>query len=425
VDEKSDLALLRLEEPGHPALALAGEAERSKVTPPNEGEGPRLTIAGYAQPVDGTDADSSAGVRRREGVLIADRTDDGVQHMILGPTPDVGPGWSGGPLFPAESGKVVGVFHALIARKTEPGVWFPQSISVAQVEALLRQAGVTDLAPFRAPPSPTMARAAHAGELFRHEYRASALAVTRKWVDVEAECRAILKRRPESARAYNTLAVALGEQEKGEEALVAFTESLRLDPERASTHMNRALVLQKLKRLEEAESALRKAIELSADDPNPWIALGRVLTEQGRRDEATEALRKAVQVSPSHPLARWNLGLALVRSGDTDGGIVELREAVALAGSFQPLRMMRFNLAQLLHSSGQLDAAEAEYRGIVQSMEENPAAHLLFATFLRSRGKSAEALTHARRCLELKPPAELEAAAKLIIRALEAAGMEG
>jgi Tfp pilus assembly protein PilF len=418
VDEKSDLALLRLDRPGHPALPLADDTERAGLRPVLDGGGSRLKVAGYRQPPDGADPDARISVEQREGVLIADRTDDGVTHLILGPTPDVGKGWSGGPLYRSETGAVVGVFHALVARKMEPGTWYPQSISTAQVEALLKQAGVTDLAPFRAPPAPARARAADADTLFRHEYRASALSVTQKWAEVELERRAILKLLPGSARAHNALAVTLQEQGKHEEALAEFAESLRLDPKRARTHLNYGLALLDLKRPKEAEESIRTATELTPDDADPWIALGRAYGTQQRRDEATAALRKAVELSPNHPLARWNLGISLVQGGRMEEGLAELREAVALSANFPPLRLMRLNLAQVLQATGQLDAAEAEYRGMLQTLSDNAAAHLYFATFLRSRGKNAEALSHARRCLELKPPPQLETAAQTLVKAL-------
>jgi tetratricopeptide (TPR) repeat protein len=418
VDEAADVALVRLDQPGLPALPLADDADRARLRAVGQGEGTRLAIAGYEQPAEGGDVGAAVTVQQREGVLISQRTDGGVTHFMLGPTPDVGKGWSGGPLFRPDSGAVVGVFHALVARATDQTTWFPQSISVGQLETLLKQAGVTDLAPFRAPPAATVARAADAEEAFRHEFRAAALSITRAWPAVEVERRALIKLRPESARAHNGLAVSLKEQGKREEALTAAAESLRLDPKRARTHLTQGIVLQGLGRLTEAEAAIRRAIELSGDDADAWVALGALLGAQKRREEATTALRKAVELAPNNPMARGLLGISLVQNEKADEGIAALREAVALGANFPPLRLMRLNLAQVLQATGRLDEAETEYRATVQAAEDNAPVHFYFAGFLRSRGKNEEALSQARRCLELKASSEMEKAAQQLVKEL-------
>lgn len=418
VDEAADVALVRLDQAGLPALPLADDAERAQLQAVGQGEGTRLAIAGFEQPVEGGDARGAVTVQQREGTLIAQRTDGAVGYLMLGPTPDVGKGWSGGPLFRPDNGAVVGVFHALVARAADQTTWFPQSISTAQVEALLKQAGVTDLAPFRTPPAPTVTRAADAETVFRHEFRAAALSITRAWPEVEAERRALVKLRPESARAQNGLAVALKEQGKRDEALAACAESLRLDPTRARTHLTQAVILQGLGRLADAETAIRKAIEITADDADAYVALGAVLGAQKKREEATAALRKAVELAPNNPMARGLFGISLVQNDKADEGIAALREAVTLGANFPPLRLMRLNLAQVLQATGRLDEAETEYRAAIQAADDNAAAHLYFAAFLNARGKKEEALLQAHRCLELKPPAEMEMAAQKLVKEL-------
>jgi tetratricopeptide (TPR) repeat protein len=425
VSESADLALLRLKQPGLPAIPLADEGEQVELLSAAEGDAARLSIAGCAQPGDGADPDADVRVQEREGILLAQRTDGNVNYLILLPMADVGHGWSGGPLFRPATGKVVGVFHALIARKSDPGIWFPQSITTAQLEALLKEAGVQDLAPFRTPPPPSVPRPADAETLFRHEFRADAYLVMRQWTELEAECRAILKLRPDNARTHTELAIALEEQGRHDEALAQFEESVRRDPTRARTHLNYGIALQSMGRLAEAEAKVRKATELAPEEADAWAGLGRVLLAEKQHEEAISALRKAVSLSPEHPLIRWNLGISLVQGGKVEDGVAELRAVAALAEQLTSLKKLRLGLAQLLQTLGRLDAAETEYRAILQDTETDSAVHFCLAGCLQALGKQAEALKHARRCLELQPPAKVEAAARALIEKLEKAGDEG
>jgi tetratricopeptide (TPR) repeat protein len=414
-DAAADLALLKLQTRGLPALPLAPREEIENLRSDPERKSLRLALAGYPPPLRLPGPDEPIAVKHDESELMAVGAAEGVPMFILRPCPNAGPGWSGGPLYLPESGAVVGVFHALISRKSEPDISFPRAVSVARLYALLEQAGVKDFAPFLNPPAPAASPDDRSAVVFRHEMRASLAAMHVQWQIAEEERRAQLKLRPGSARAQAALAGALFAQNKREESLAAFAESARLDPGRARTFAAWGAALEQGGQLKEAEERFRRAVELAPDDADLQISLAGLLQRQRRFEDARAPLAKALEAAPLHPLARGLHGANLVDTGKPEEGIAALREAVALSAQTPYARSIRLSLVDALKKSKRWDEAETELREMLAGTGDDALGHYYLATLLNERGKREAARQEAQRCLDLKPEERVAAAARSLL----------
>jgi tetratricopeptide (TPR) repeat protein len=414
-DAAADLALLKLETRGLPALPLAPREEIEKFGSDPEKKTAHLVLAGYPPPIHIPGPDEAIVVKRDEGELMASGIAEGVPMFVLHPCPNAGPGWSGGPLYLAESGAVVGIFHALIARKSEPDTFFPRAVSAARLYALLEQAGVKDFAPFLNPPAPAAAPDDQSAVVFRHEVRASLAAMHGQWQVAIEERQAQLKLRPRSARAQAALAGALFAQGKHDEGLAGFAESARLDPRRARTFGAWGAALEQAGQLKEAEERLRRAVELAPDDVDLQISLAGLLQRQHRFEDARAPIARALEAAPLHPLARGLHGASLVDDGKPEEGIAALREAVALSGQTPFARSLRMSLVDALKKSKRWDEAEKELRAMLTGAGDDALSHYYLASFLNERGKREEARQEAQRCLDAKPDDRLASAARSLL----------
>jgi tetratricopeptide (TPR) repeat protein len=100
------------------------------------------------------------------------------------------------------------------------------------------------------------------------------------------------------------------------------------------------------------------------------------------------------------------LGLLLLDRKDLGEAIAELREAIRLLPEADS-GVARLNLGHGLLNSGDLDAALPEYREAIRLLPDDPLprATLTFELLMagRPRGEIGQALSHARRAVELAP----------------------
>ena len=127
------------------------------------------------------------------------------------------------------------------------------------------------------------------------------------WLDKPAEAQAEFQKAAalddQYAEAYHNLGLALAQQGKVEEAIVAYRKALSLPiystPEVAYYNMGNAYLY--LNKRKEAEEAYRTAIKLAPKLTVAYFRLGQVLNAEGRRDEAKAAFRKAKELDPASP----------------------------------------------------------------------------------------------------------------------------
>jgi Flp pilus assembly protein TadD len=146
-----------------------------------------------------------------------------------------------------------------------------------------------------------------------------------------------------------------------EEAVHAFEQSLKLDPRNVKTEDNLGLAYAGLDRVDAAISAYRTAMEwqkdVSTKNPGPFINLADLLLDQNRAQESIAYLREATQIAPQDSKAHELLGKAFARLEQFAQAQAELEKAAQLAPENPNLPCM---LGPVYRKLGQAEKAKVE-----------------------------------------------------------------
>ncbi|MBD2387513.1 tetratricopeptide repeat protein, partial [Cylindrospermum sp. FACHB-282] len=120
---------------------------------------------------------------------------------------------------------------------------------------------------------------------------------------------------PNYADAYNNLGIALGNQKKLDEAVVAFQKAIQLNPNYGLAYNNLGVALSQQKKLDQAVVAFQKALSLPDDTSGTLTTahtlahngLGLVLQYQGKLKEAIEEFKKSIAIDPNYVFSQNNL----------------------------------------------------------------------------------------------------------------------
>jgi serine/threonine protein kinase/tetratricopeptide (TPR) repeat protein len=105
----------------------------------------------------------------------------------------------------------------------------------------------------------------------------------------------------DSALAQTALGMALWEQNRYADELIARRRALALEPQSPFVHERLGSVLARLGQEAEAKIVFRRAIEFAADDVEALDRLGDQLCKSKRFTESAVALGRAVELHPGHP----------------------------------------------------------------------------------------------------------------------------
>lgn len=167
---------------------------------------------------------------------------------------------------------------------------------------------------------------------------------------------------PNDTEAWYYLGRARYNEQRFEQAISAFKESLSRDPKSVKAEDNLGLAYAALDRYDEAIVAYQNAIDWQSDslvkDSGPYIDLGNVLLDQNRVAEAITYLSQGVALSPNESRAHGGLGKAYLRAHDLEKAQSELEKAVELAPDNASLHYV---LGQVYRKRGLQDKANSEF----------------------------------------------------------------
>jgi tetratricopeptide (TPR) repeat protein len=141
----------------------------------------------------------------------------------------------------------------------------------------------------------------------------------------------------------------------------------------------------------QAEEAYRRAIHaLEADEKDAprLLATGSLYLAFGDDDRAKPPLLEALTLDPDEAVTYANLGQLHARQGDPGGALNHFRSAVRRDPDFLPYKVGE---AEALLALGMLDAAEGEYRWMLDRAPSYVDAHVGLGQVLVSRGDAGDA----------------------------------
>jgi tetratricopeptide (TPR) repeat protein len=412
-DSDADLALLRLDGPPLPALALAPEdsldPDALQDHPPR-----RVRLSGFPHLEAASDPAVPLRVVSAELGVVAVINRERFPSLVLSPSSGPQKGWSGGPATWTDSGAVIGVFFALVSRSDDPNRWFPHATPIQPLTAFLQSAGL-DPDALAHPEAALSAPPADADERFQHRMHAIIAAMDDRWDRMESEARALLKLTPDAASAHSLLAIALDGRQRPLAALREWDEAVQREPERAAFHAGRGGALLQLGQPAQAIAAFRRATALAPDDADLMLRLTEALFQAGQPNEAHAALEQAVSFSPNHPIARWELGLSWSRRGNHLLALREMQQAVELAADLPIADDFRPEYAAELERAGRPSEAERQLRELIRHEPDSPSALLALALHLADHHQPEEARSLARKALTSNPDPATEKAVRNLL----------
>lgn len=155
--------------------------------------------------------------------------------------------------------------------------------------------------------------------------------------------RAVVSRHPDSINAWNNLGISLREQQRGEEALVAYRTALTLEPDNLPALSNLGNALADLGRHQEAADAFRAALAGIGDDPASaeraaelLNALSLTLVNLDRPEEALVLFQNETSRGRKTLNLEWNLSLLLLQLGDYGAGWRAFESRLGIKGHDKP-----------------------------------------------------------------------------------------
>lgn len=238
---------------------------------------------------------------------------------------------------------------------------------------------------------------------------------------------------PKLAATHHNLGLLLAEMGRLDESLRHFDEAVTISPELGSSHMSYADVLMAAGRIRDAADHYRTAIALDPTLAGAHYQLGKIALADQLLPAALEHFRDAVKYSPDLVVARNGLAVVLAAIGRHDEAAGQFKTALSLAPESGPIHldyanfllargdkraarlefleaakwmpddpMPRFQAGVLDQQLGDLAAAEARFRYILEGAEYGPACnHLAF--LLAARGENKEAIDLLRRAVRIEP----------------------
>jgi tetratricopeptide (TPR) repeat protein len=166
---------------------------------------------------------------------------------------------------------------------------------------------------------------------------------------------------PRDAQAWYYLGRTKYNENRFEEAILAFQECLKLDPQNVKAEDNLGLSHHALGRTDNAVAAYRNAMAWQERGlekiAGPFLNMGILQLEQNRTSEALTFLLQAEAIAPDDSRTHEQLGRAYSRLDSFEKAQTELEKAVALDPNSSSLRFM---LGQTYRKRGLMDKAKIE-----------------------------------------------------------------
>ena len=203
-----------------------------------------------------------------------------------------------------------------------------------------------------------------------------------------------------SGSAYYLMACGLQQEQRLDEAVLAFHESLRLeDAGAAEVHINLADCLWDLSRFSEAADEYQNAAHLNPSDANGWSCLGAAYAELGRWKEAAPCFERAWRLAPNLQNG-VDFVDTLFELNRLDEAERVVRDTCALNGKSIEARN---RLALVLSGLDRYDEALEIARATCAHAPDDVSSRCILAVVLSEAGDLKAALKEAQAALEVAP----------------------
>jgi len=205
---------------------------------------------------------------------------------------------------------------------------------------------------------------------------------------------------PSSSENWSQLGLMLAQQQKFEDATVAFRRAFELDRENVWALQNLAQSLLKLGRRDEAMREYRRALAIKPRFGLAWLGLGQVLEEMGRKTEAEDCYRQGLANRIHRAAELTTLARFCQSRGWFEAAATNYDDAIKLDPSDATLYL---GAGQSYAALGRHPEAMGHYAEAVQLSPESVQAHFLYGLELGKTGSATEAAEQFRDAVRIMP----------------------
>jgi predicted O-linked N-acetylglucosamine transferase (SPINDLY family) len=179
-----------------------------------------------------------------------------------------------------------------------------------------------------------------------------------------------LERQPRFVEAHHNLALALQLVGRIPDAIAHYRIALSLEPNNPETHHNLATLLVQQGQPEPAFRHYQAAIALRPDYATAYVNLGLLYAQQQQFEAAIAAMQQAIRHQPSDAQIYWQLADLFAMQGRVEESLTYLQQARSLQSHPQ----IEYSLGKALEEQGDVAAAIAQFRAVLQQQPENAEA---------------------------------------------------
>jgi len=201
-------------------------------------------------------------------------------------------------------------------------------------------------------------------------------------------------------------ALALLNQHRLDEALIALDQTLEFKGDHAQAHFRRGGVLHQLQRHEAAVASFAAAIECSSGDPATYLAHFQqsfALVALGRQEAALKALSEAIALKPDHFESYVTRGNVLLDLKRHPAAIEDYDAAVALNPAHALCYLVYSSRGFALKELKRFAEALTSYEQAIRLKSDEVEAHLNRCGVLQELQRHEEALAGCEQAIALDP----------------------
>lgn len=190
------------------------------------------------------------------------------------------------------------------------------------------------------------------------------------------------------------------EQDKFKEAVVEFTNAIKVDPNYAEAHLQLAEAYLQLHDGDRAFRELSLTVELQPENYRAQLELTNLLIVNHQFQPAAQQLDVLLQKHPNDPAVHTTQSSLLAAQGNIPGAIAEMEKTVALS----PNRWEAYlSLAVLQSSNNQPEAAESNFKKVIDLKPKAMHARLLLGNYYQAHNRFPEAEEQFQAATALDP----------------------
>lgn len=213
-------------------------------------------------------------------------------------------------------------------------------------------------------------------------------------------CQTFISANPNSAEAHNSLGRVLHQMGSVVDAESAYKHAIFLNPKYAAAHFNLGILLYDQGHMDAAHGAFQEAIRTKADFVDAYRWNAQVLRLQDKLDEAEACLLNATRVDPNEPRYLADLAIILMKQGRFLDAVEMCKKALTLksddAGTLS-------NLGNSLHEIGRADEAISAYKLAIKIDPKNSKFFSNLGTVYGTNNRAREAIAAFRGALAISP----------------------